>query len=149
MRESLGFMMCPVTFTLPCTTNASSGRSVFIPTRPAWKTESGELPRCQHSSTSFSNCPGFEAYKTESSIRVPALQPESTKNKFIGHGITYSDDNLLRRMRYNRIIAIIVTVSMKSNDEIKITLIRVRLAFFTHIVRSSFTEVQPSYCHLC
>ena len=61
---SLGWTRWPVIFKLPWMTSASSGRSVLIPTRPAWKTESDVVPRCQFCSTSFSNIPGFEAYET-------------------------------------------------------------------------------------
>lgn len=65
IRTSDGWMMCPVSLTLPCTTNASSGRSVLMPTLPVWTIDSDVVPRCQHSSVSLSNCPGFEAYNTE------------------------------------------------------------------------------------
>jgi len=58
---SLGCTIWPVTFRLPWITNASSGRSVLIPTLPAWKIDSGVWPFCQQSSTSLSNWPGFDA----------------------------------------------------------------------------------------
>lgn len=51
----------PMTLTLPCTTNASSGRSVLMPTRPWWKTVSGTCARCHSTSLSLSNWPGLEA----------------------------------------------------------------------------------------
>jgi hypothetical protein len=61
-RLSLGCTIWPVTFRLPWITIASSGRSVLIPTRPAWKIDSGVWPFCQQSSTSLSNWPGFDAW---------------------------------------------------------------------------------------
>lgn len=57
-----GWIMCPVSLTFPCTTSASSGRSVLMPTLPVWTIDSGVVPRCQHSSASLSNWPGFEAF---------------------------------------------------------------------------------------
>lgn len=61
-RLSEGCRMVPITFMLPQTTRASSGASVFIPTRPWQMTASGTCPRCHSASLSFSNCPGLEAW---------------------------------------------------------------------------------------
>ena len=62
-RWSDGWRICPVSFMLPCTVSASSGRSVFTPTRPAWNTDSGVWPFCHRTSTSLSNWPGLDACK--------------------------------------------------------------------------------------
>lgn len=51
----------PMTFRLPWTTRASSGRSVLMPTLPWWYTESGSWPRCHSTSLSLSNWPGLDA----------------------------------------------------------------------------------------
>ena len=59
--KSEGCMSEPMTLTLPCTTSASSGLSVLMPTRPWWKTVSGTCARCQSTSLSLSNWPGLEA----------------------------------------------------------------------------------------
>lgn len=59
----------PMTFRLPWTTRASSGRSVLTPTRPWWYTESGSWPRCHSTSLSLSNWPGLEAWRTHTSRR--------------------------------------------------------------------------------
>lgn len=61
-RKSEGCIRDPMTLTLPCTTSASSGRSVLMPTRPWWKTVSGSCARCHRTSLSLSNWPGLEAY---------------------------------------------------------------------------------------
>lgn len=61
-RRSEGCMRDPMTLTLPCTTSASSGWSVLMPTRPWWKTVSGNCARCHSTSLSLSNWPGLEAY---------------------------------------------------------------------------------------
>lgn len=61
-RKSEGCIRDPMTLTLPCTTRASSGRSVLMPTRPWWKTVSGSCARCHRTSLSLSNWPGLEAY---------------------------------------------------------------------------------------
>lgn len=60
----------PMTFKLPCTTMASSGRSVFMPTLPWWYTESGSWPRCHSTSLSFSNWPGLDAWRGDRRRRM-------------------------------------------------------------------------------
>jgi len=64
-----GWIMCPVSWTFPWTTSASSGRSVLMPTLPVWTIDSGVVPRCQHSSASLSNWPGFEAFGARKKTR--------------------------------------------------------------------------------
>lgn len=73
-RLSEGCITVPITFTLPQTTRASSGASVFIPTRPWQTTDSGTGPRCHNASLSFSNCPGLEAWKKYINILQLKLQ---------------------------------------------------------------------------
>lgn len=64
-RQSDGWMMAPITFAFPQTTRASSGESVFMPTRPWHTTASGTTPRCHKASPSTSNWPGLEACKSK------------------------------------------------------------------------------------
>lgn len=56
-----GWTREPMTFRLPWTTRASSGRSVLMPTLPWWYTESDSWPRCHSTSVSLSNWPGLDA----------------------------------------------------------------------------------------
>lgn len=60
-----GWTREPMTFRLPWTTRASSGRSVLIPTLPWWYTESGSWPRCHSTSLSLSNWPGLDACRRQ------------------------------------------------------------------------------------
>lgn len=60
-----GWTREPMTFRLPWTTRASSGRSVLMPTLPWWYTESGSWPRCHSTSLSLSNWPGLDAWRKD------------------------------------------------------------------------------------
>lgn len=60
----------PMTFTLPWTTRASSGRSLLMPTLPWWYTESGSWPRCHSTSLSLSNWPGLDACLKETQKKI-------------------------------------------------------------------------------
>lgn len=49
-------------------------------------------------------------------------------------------------MRDDWVVAI-AGVSMETDDQVEVPLVRVRFAFLPHIIRGCFGEVQPSHRH--
>lgn len=171
-RRSDGCMMAPITLALPQTTNASSGLSVLMPTRPWQMTASCAAPRCHRASPSISNWPGLEAcgrsdgfdYKTRTSVCVCVV---TTDFKFIAVTLTMilSDTRaVMRKVSSCPAAAYRPTTIWKYLDTNtwlacsskcalmhKVThspLIRVWFAFFPHVVGRRLAEVQTAKCHL-
>lgn len=140
---------------LPCITRASSGLSVLIPTLPAWYTLSGAAPLCHPPSAptpvpSDSNCPGLLAYNaTHDNIEnlnsdfrtMPPLIPLLID--------TYSDNYTFRCVSHYLITGLVCGMSVQSDNQMKIPLVRIWFAFFTHIIARSFAKVQAADRHFC
>lgn len=160
-----GWMMCPVSLTLPCTTSASSGRSVLMPTLPVCTIDSGAAPRCQHSSASLSNWPGFDACATTRGKKPK----KKTKNPYVANRVArrferrprpqqcllvyrnyldYPDNYPLGRVWDDRIVVIVDAVRVQPDHQVKVPLVRVRFALLPHVVARRLAEVQPAHGHL-
>lgn len=61
---------------------------------------------------------------------------------------SYPDDDLLGGVRHDRIVAAVAAVSVQTDDQVEVPLIRVRLTLFAHVVGRRLAEVQPADGHL-
>jgi len=151
------------TFILPCTTRASSGRSVLMPTLPAWYTLSGAAPLCHPPSAptplpSDSNCPGLLACDNASCARVRKVEiPKILVQLVIVDSwwcieciiidFTYPDDYTFRRVSHYLITGLIRRVSVQSDNQMKISLIRIRFSLLAHVIARGFAKVQTTDRH--
>lgn len=59
----------------------------------------------------------------------------------------YPDNNSLRGMSNDLITSLVGRMSVKSNNQMKVPLVRVGFSLFSHVVARRLAEMQPTHRH--